>query len=215
MVVRGARMLATLYAGELTIYPGSDIRPQDGNCALPRDPDGDARAQVPLPRHVREGPQPLRLPLSSRFDEMDAVAVFDDVIVPWNRVFLAGDPLGSRGITDTGWRGHIMHQAVSRAHVKLLFAFGLDHLMANTTGVVRFGHIREKLGQIWNMVELSRSALVAAEAGSFMDDGGVWYPDDRPFLALRGEMPKWMPRVNELLQLIGGGGFMCTPSRPT
>lgn len=25
-------------------------------------------------------------------------------------------------------------------------------------------------------------------------------------------MPKWLPRVNELLQLIGGGGFMLTPS---
>ena len=105
-----------------------------------------------------------------------------------------------------------MHQAMTRAHVKLLFAFGLGHLMANTTGVVRFDHIQEKLGQIWNMVELTRSAIVAAEAGSALDEGGVWYPDDRPFLALRGEMPKWMPRVNELLQLIGGGGFMCTPS---
>ena len=31
--------------------------------------------------------------------------------------------------------------------------------------------------------------------------------------ALRGEMPKWLPYVNELLQLIGGGGFMATPSR--
>ncbi len=39
------------------------------------------------------------------------------------------------------------------------------------------------------------------------------YPDDRPFLALRGQMPKWLPYCNELLQLIGGGGFMCTPSR--
>jgi 4-hydroxyphenylacetate 3-monooxygenase len=37
--------------------------------------------------------------------------------------------------------------------------------------------------------------------------------DDRPFLALRGQMPKWLPYCNELLQLIGGGGFMCTPSR--
>ncbi len=62
------------------------------------------------------------------------------------------------------------------------------------------------------MTELTRSALVAAEAGSALDEGGVWYPDDRPFLALRGEMPKWLPYVNELLQLIGGGGFMCTPS---
>ena len=36
ITVRGARMLATLapYADELTIYPGSDIRPQDGNYAL-------------------------------------------------------------------------------------------------------------------------------------------------------------------------------------
>ncbi len=86
-------------------------------------------------------------------------------------------------------------------------------MMANMTGVVRFDHIQEKLGQIWNMVELTRSALVAAEAGSSMDEGGVWYPDDRPFLALRGEMPKWLPYINELLQLIGGGGFMATPSR--
>ena len=36
ITVRGARMLATLapYADELTIYPGSDIRPQDGRYAL-------------------------------------------------------------------------------------------------------------------------------------------------------------------------------------
>ena len=33
-------------------------------------------------------------PLSSRFDEMDAVAIFDDVVVPWDRVFLVGDPVG-------------------------------------------------------------------------------------------------------------------------
>ena len=156
---------------------------------------------------------PFDYPLSSRFDEMDAVAIFDDVEVPKNRVFLDGDTVGySEVISDTGWRGHIMHQAFTRAHVKLSFAFGLGHLIANTTGVGRFDHIQEKLGQMWNMVELTRSALVSAEAGSFLDEGGVWYPDDRPFLALRGQMPKWLPYCNELLQLIGGGGFMCTPS---
>src|SRR5437763_2594678 len=145
---------------------------------------------------------------------MDAVAIFDDVEVPKSRVLLDGDTEGySEVISDTGWRGHIMHQAFTRAYVKLSFAFGLGHLLANTTGVVRFDHIQEKLGRISNMVELTRSALVAAEAGSALDEGGVWYPDDRPFLALRGEMPKWLPYVNELLQLIGGGGFMCTPSR--
>ena len=97
--------------------------------------------------------------------------------------------------------------------MKLCFALGLGHVIANTTGVVRFDHIQEKLGQMWAMSELARSALVAAEAGATLDEGGVMYPDDRPLLALRGEMPKWLPRCNELLQLIGGGGFMATPSR--
>ena len=35
------------------------------------------------------GPSRFDYPLSSRFDEMDAVAIFDDVVVPWERVFLA------------------------------------------------------------------------------------------------------------------------------
>ena len=108
-----------------------------------------------------------------------------------------------------------MHQAFTRACTKLNFALGLGHMIANTTGVVRFDHIQEKLGQMWNMAELARSAIVAAEAGATVDEGGVLCPDERPFIALRGEMPKWLPRCNEYLQLIGGGGFMATPSRPT
>ena len=77
---------------------------------------------------------------------------------------------------------------------------------------MRFDHIQEKLGQIWNMAELTRSAIVSAEAGARLDQHGVFYPDDRPLLALRGEMPKWLPRCHELLQLIGAGGYMATPS---
>jgi 4-hydroxyphenylacetate 3-monooxygenase len=217
IVVRGARMLATLapYADELTIYPGSDIRPQDGNYALSfAIPMGTPGLKFICRDSYAKRRDAFDYPLSSRFDEMDAVAIFDDVEVPRERVFLLGDTVGySEVISDTGWRGHIMHQAFTRAYVKLSFAFGLGHLIATTTGVARFDHIQEKLGQMWNMAELTRSALVAAEAGSALDEGGVWYPDDRPFLALRGEMPKWLPSCNELIQLIGGGGFMCTPSK--
>ena len=217
IVVSGARMLATLapFADELLIYPGSDIRPQDGRYAL----SFAIPIATPGLRFIcRDSYSRQRdlfdYPLSSRFDEMDAVVIFDDVEIPKERVFLDGDTVGySEVITDTGWRGHIMHQAFTRAYVKLSFALGLGHVIANTTGVVRFDHVQEKLGQIWSMSELARSAIVAAEAGASMDEGGVFYPDDRPFIALRGEMPKWLPRCNELLQLIGGGGFMATPSR--
>ena len=217
IVVRGARMLATLapYADELLIYPGSDIRPQDGRYALSfAVPIATPGLRFICRDSYSRRRDPFDYPLSSRFDEMDAVVIFEDVEIPKTRVFLDGDTVGySEVITDTGWRGHIMHQAFTRAYVKLAFALGLGHLIANTTGVVRFDHVQEKLGQMWSMCELARSAIVAGEAGAHLDDGGVFYPDDRPFIALRGEMPKWLPRCNELLQLIGGGGFMATPSK--
>ncbi len=217
IVVRGARMLATLapFADELLVYPGSDIRPQDGRYALSfAIPIATPGLRFICRDSYSKQRDQYDYPLSSRFDEMDAVVIFDDVEIPRERVFLDGDTVGySEVITDTGWRSHIMHQAFTRAWVKLSFALGLGHLIATTTGVARFDHIQEKLGQIWSMSELARSAIVAAEAGAALDPGGVMTPDERPFIALRAEMPKWLPRVNELLQLIGGGGFMATPSR--
>src|SRR5947208_1196991 len=217
IVVRGARMLATLapFADDLLCYPGSDIRPQDGRYALSfAVPNATPGLKFICRDSYSKQRDTFDYPLSSRFDEMDCVVVFDDVEIPKERVFLDGDTVGySEVITDTGWRGHIMHQALTRAYVKLSFALGLGHLIANTTGVVRFDHIQEKLGQMWSMSELARSALVSAEAGARLDEAEVMCPDERPLVALRGEMPKWLPRANELLQLIGGGGFMATPSK--
>lgn len=217
IILRGARMLATLapFADDLLVYPGSDIRPQDGRYALAfAIPIATPGLRFICRDSFSKQRNTFDYPLSSRFDEMDCVVIFDDVEVPRERLFLDGDTVGySEVITDTGWRGHIMHQAFTRAYVKLAFAFGLGHMIAEVTAVNRFDHVQEKIGQIWNMMELTRAAIVAAEAGSFEDAGGVWYPDERPFVALRGEMPKWIPRANELLQLIGGGGFMATPSK--
>lgn len=217
IVVRGARMLATLapFADELLVYPGSDIRPQDGRYALAfAIPMSTPGLRFICRDSYSKQRDPFDYPLSSRFDEMDAVVIFNDVEIPKDRLFLDGDTVAySEVITDTGWRGHIMHQAFTRAFVKLSFALGIGHTIATTTGVSRFDHIQEKLGQIWAMSELARSAIVSGETGAALDEGGVMEPDSRPFVALRGEMPKWLPRANEYLQLIGGGGFMATPSK--
>jgi 4-hydroxyphenylacetate 3-monooxygenase len=220
ILVRGARMLATLapFADELAVYPGSDLRLQDARYAIcfaiPMSTPGlkfICRDAFSVQRPAWD------YPLSSRFDEMDAVVVFDDVEVPRDRIFLDGDAqLHTEVITDTHWRAHIIHQAMTRAWAKLEFAFGLGHVLAEMTGVNRFDHVQEKLGEIWSMVEMTRAGIVAAEAGSFAADvEGVddWVPDERSFVALRGLMPKWVPRAVELLQLVGGGGFMATPSK--
>jgi len=218
IVVRGARMLATLapFADELTVYPGSDLRLQDAKYAvvfaLPMTTPGlrfICRDSYSVQRDSWD------YPLSSRFDEMDAVVVFDDVEVPRERIFIDGNPtLHSEVITDSNWRAHIIHQAMTRAWAKLEFAFGLAHTLADMTGVNAFDHVQEKLGELWSMMEMTRAGVIAAEAGSYQAEGsGDWVPDQRSFVALRGLMPKWIPRAIELIQLVGGGGFMATPSK--
>ena len=218
IVVRGARMLATLapFADELAVYPGSDLRLQDGKYAICFAIPMSTPGLRFICRDSFSSERPAwDYPLSSRFDEMDAVVIFDDVEVPRDRIFLDGDPqLHTEVITDTHWRAHIIHQAMTRAWAKLEFTFGLGHTMAEMTGVNRFDHVQEKLGELWSMVEMTRAGIVAAEAGSFRaEEADDWVPDERSFVALRGLMPKWVPRAVELLQLVGGGGFMATPSK--
>jgi 4-hydroxyphenylacetate 3-monooxygenase oxygenase component len=220
ILVRGARMLATLapFADELAVYPGSDLRLQDAKYAICFAIPMTTPGLKFICRDSFSSQRPAwDYPLSTRFDEMDAVVVFDDVEIPRERIFLDGDPkLHSEVITDSHWRAHIIHQAMARAWAKLEFAFGLGHTMADMTGVNAFDHVQEKLGELWSMMEMTRAGVVAAEAGSFRAEGdGVddWVPDERSFVALRGLMPKWIPRAIELLQLVGGGGFMATPSK--
>src|SRR5690606_2378719 len=139
IIVRGARMLATLapFADELAVYPGSDIRVEDKKYALcfsiPMNTPG---LKFICRDSYTKNRSRFDYPLSSRFDEMDAVVIFDDVYVPKDRVFLDGDPIGyTEVIRDTHWRAYIIFQAMTRALTKLEFAFGLGHLISEMTGV--------------------------------------------------------------------------------
>ena len=70
-------------------------------------------------------------PLSSRFDEQDAFAIFDDVEVPRERVFIDGDiDVYNSVMGPTAWWANIMQQTTIRALTKLEFAYGLAMRMA-------------------------------------------------------------------------------------
>src|SRR5262249_17299351 len=95
VVVRGARVLATLgpISDEIAVYSPRLGRmtethsPYAINFAIPCGTPG-------LKFLCREsfdlGRSPFEHPLGSRFEEMDCVVFFDDVLVPWERVFLLG-----------------------------------------------------------------------------------------------------------------------------
>jgi len=58
-------------------------------------------------------------PLGARFEEPDAVCVFDDVLVPWDRVFLHGDvKMGNAMFAQASVRNHTGHQTAIRGLAK-------------------------------------------------------------------------------------------------
>ena len=44
------------------------------------------------PRSPHPDADPFDRPLASRGDELDGMAYFDDVLIPWDRVFHIGNP---------------------------------------------------------------------------------------------------------------------------
>ena len=104
IIVRGAKMLGTMapITEEVAVIPFGGVPPGDDAYALafaiPIATPGltfICRETVsPLPRSRFDHP------LSSRFEEMDCIAVFDDVLVPWDRVMVDGSP-GSGEIINT------------------------------------------------------------------------------------------------------------------
>ena len=105
-----------------------------------------------------------------------------------------------------------MQQTSIRDQVKLEFAYELATMIAEATGQNERPDIAQMLGELWSYAELTRSAVHTAESQAFDYGDGVWFCDERPFVALRPSMPGWMVRANEILKLIGSHNLLATPA---
>jgi 4-hydroxyphenylacetate 3-monooxygenase oxygenase component len=215
IVVRGARILATLapFANEIAVYPGHPIPAQDGRryalafsipCATPG-------LRFLCRDSTTRGSNRFDHPFSSRFDEQDAFVIFDDVEVPRERLFIDGNVEVYNQVLASGWFPNVMQQTMIRAQTKLEFAYGLACRMAELIGD-KSPVTLELLGELFGYAELTRAALRTAEAEAFEWGNGVWFPNGNPLAQLRHFMPVWMPRVNEILRLIGSHNLLATPT---
>ena len=96
---------------------------------------------------------------------MDSLAVFDDVIVPWERVFLLDDvELGNRTVTQVALWRHYMQQVAVKNIVKLEFILGIVHGITEGIGIGVYGHVQEKTKEVIDTIETCRAYMRAAEA---------------------------------------------------
>src|SRR4029079_6078485 len=88
-------------------------------------------------------------PLSSRYDENDAVLYFDQVRVPWERVFIAGDiAMCQKQFHATPAHVFQNYQCQIRLMVKMRFLAGLGRKIAAALGTDSLPQVRETLGQM-------------------------------------------------------------------
>jgi 4-hydroxyphenylacetate 3-monooxygenase len=213
IVVRGARILATLapFADELAVYPAAPLPPGADAYALSFSIPMATPGLKFLCRDSMSARNAVDHPLSSRFDEQDAFVIFDDVEVPRDRVFIdANLPVYNTAVA-TSWPPNFMQQTSIRAQTKLEFAWGIATRMLEATNGLTPA-TAEMLGEIWSYAELTRAAVLAAEAGAHEWGNGVWFPAGEPFRALRGLLPLWFPRVNEIIRQLGSHNLLAAPT---
>jgi anthranilate 3-monooxygenase (FAD)/4-hydroxyphenylacetate 3-monooxygenase len=216
-ILRGARMLATLgpIADELLVYNLPGLQPGEEAHALvfaiPIDTPG--LRQICRPPYDRGDLDAADHPLASRFEECDSLLIFDDVLVPWERVFLYKDVALSNALyPDTNLRQYTGHQSAVRALVKLEFVTGVAMAVARAVKADAHLHVQEMLGECINYVEIVKSCISRAETEYETTPRGTVRPRFQPLMTLRTYLPKVYPRVIEIMQTIGAGGLMMMPS---
>jgi 4-hydroxyphenylacetate 3-monooxygenase len=219
IVIRGARMLATSgpFADELLVFPSTVLRndPEDKQysfaCAIPNDAPGLRYiAREPLdygrPRHDH--------PLGSRFEESDAVVVFDDVHVPYERCFVLGDPDLCNGFYQrTSAVVHMTHQVITRTTAKTEYILGLVSLLTQAIGIEQFQHVQADVAEVIGTLETLRAFSRAAEADAAMNEFGVLTPAWAPLNTARNLYPRLYQRFPEILRKLGASGLMATPTQ--
>lgn len=220
IVVRGARVLATLgpLSDEIAVYPSRSHHTADNahqyavSFSIPSDSPG-------LRYICREsfdyGRSPFDHPLGARFEEMDAVAIFDNVLVPWERVFLLGNVESCNNMTTrTGWILHSFHQVVTRIVAKTEFLLGTASLMVETLGSGEQAHVQERIAEMIMNLEIIKALLRTAEVDAAPDEWGLMTPARFPLTVAENMYARsFYPRMIEIMQLLGSSSMMALPSK--
>jgi 4-hydroxybutyryl-CoA dehydratase/vinylacetyl-CoA-Delta-isomerase len=179
IVIRGTKAIVTgaPYVHEFLVMPCRTMGPADAQfavcCAVPIDAPGITIVARPAGR-----PGEAAAEFSSKYGMSTGVVIFDDVFVPNDRVFLAGE-WGHSGHLTTTYATHHRHSCIgARAGFgDLLIGAGVLMIEANGLDMDRHGHIRDAMVELIKIVEGFFACGVAASVYGEIDPAGNAQPD--------------------------------------
>ncbi|PHM70914.1 4-hydroxyphenylacetate 3-monooxygenase, oxygenase component [Xenorhabdus kozodoii] len=221
IIVSGAKVVATNSA--LTHYNfigfgSAQVIGDNPDFALmfvaPMDADGVkliSRASYELVSGVTGSP--FDYPLSSRFDENDAILVMDKVLIPWENVLIYRDFDRARHwAVQSGFARLFPMQACVRFAVKLDFITALLQKSLECTGVVEFRGVQADLGEVVAWRNLFWSLTDAMWAESKPWENGAYLPDTQAIQTYRVMAPMAYTKIKNIIESNVTSGLIYLPS---
>jgi len=217
IVIAGAQQLATaaVFSDYLHLACIHPLQPGDENYANALAVPINAPGLKLYPRRpfARAGMSAFDYPLTSRFDESDCFCVFDNVFVPWERVFVYRNLAVSR---DQWWKtpAHLYgnHQAQCRYATKLRFMMGIAKRMNEMTGNDANPAVAIQMGELAAIVTIVESMLHAHETAATVDADGVLWPAAATLYSMMALQSELNGRMLEIIRELAGAAMITLPS---
>jgi 4-hydroxyphenylacetate 3-monooxygenase len=218
IVVRGAKGVGTQapYANEILCLtqPRPNLKPEE---VLYFAAPVNSRGLQLICREPLASPNSEDHPLSPHWDEMDAMVLFDNVFIPWDRVFYLrqSDP------EDPGLYGRLFQGAMGigpwyvlvRLAVKAEVLLGICAAMAEYLGTSKQPHVQLALADAIVYLETMRAFIHTAETNPVRSQSGLILPNWSPAQAARIFAIERYPQMLQMIRELCGSGILMSPNQ--
>jgi 4-hydroxybutyryl-CoA dehydratase/vinylacetyl-CoA-Delta-isomerase len=179
VVISGVKAIVTgaPYMHELLVLPCRRMRPEDKDFAIACAVPIDAKGVTVITRPAGRPGNPAAM-FSAKFAQSVAVVHFDDVFVPWDRVFIDGDVEEAHLMT-TNYATHHRHSCIgARAGFgDLLIGAGVLMTEANGLDIEKTAHLRDRMVELIKITEGFYACGIAASVFGEADAAGNYRPE--------------------------------------
>jgi 4-hydroxybutyryl-CoA dehydratase/vinylacetyl-CoA-Delta-isomerase len=214
IVVRGAKVhtSCTPYANELVVLPtramGDDDRDWAVSFAVPIATPGLSLVASPYGSTSQPA---FDAPISGDRTMIETVTIFDDVSVPWDRVFLAGEAEHA-GPLALAFVDHHRFTAISYKLPLVDALVGTASLLAELNGITKAGHVRDKLTWLIAYAETLRALVETAARRGAPDDASIFVPDQLTVNIAKSHFAHGYHTALQHVQDIAGGLLVTAPA---
>jgi len=216
ITIKGGKMLgtSTIMANEVLVSSIQPLRPGEEKYAFTAAVPLGTKGLKILSRKSYEAAAVSEFdhPLATHFDENDAVLYFDEVKIPWERVFTYRDTDMCRAqFHDAPTHVYQNYQAQIRLMVKTRFLLGLARKIAEVNAILNFPQVVETLGLLAAQVAMVEGLVKGMEAAG-TQYGKYFVPNKRILYSALVLTQQLYPQLMTTIRELAGGGMIMLPS---